>query len=94
MKTKKEIEEHKNALRYKHQKIALYAAMKALLQITTETKDAIAYAKENNRTAKTAERCLELARGALAEIERSKNLCIEEMKMERPAEDLSNFMEE
>lgn len=94
MKSKREIEEHKNALRYKHQKVALYAALNALLQITSETKDAIAYAKENNRTAKTAERCLEIARSALAEIERSKNLCIKEMQLERPAEDLSNFMEE
>ena len=95
MKTQKEIEERKEALRYKHQKTALAAALMSLRRIKEEADASLKYAKEQNyKPSKVAEKCLEIAKEGLAAIESSKAACIREMREKRPAEHLGRFMEE
>jgi hypothetical protein len=95
MKTQKEIEERKDALRFKHQKVALAAALMSLRQIKEEAERSIQYAKDHGyNPSGSVEKCLSFAKEGLSAIERSKAACIEEMKEQRPAAHLGRFVED
>ena len=92
MVTRKEIDDLKLRLRYKHQKNALYDAMMALRDIVANCESSIDYCKAKGyEPSRTVVENLKVAKKGLWLIDDAKAKFQKEFVMERPAEDLGSF---